>query len=128
MTRTTINQKETSRYRPIGELQYQCIFCTTVDPSETKEGKIYSDLCRSLLITFKKINKYIYVMYVYDCDDILTTETKNISYKDIFHMINNRLKKTRNKHRIPLYGQLSIDIFENGNDNHGYQLPVGPPK
>ena len=82
MTRTTINQKETSRYRPIGKLQYQCIFCTTVDPSETKEGKIYSDLCRSLLITFKKINKYIYVMYVYECNAIMKTVMKNISDKD----------------------------------------------
>ena len=35
------------------------VFCTTVEPSTTKEGKIYSDLCGQLPTTASRGNKYI---------------------------------------------------------------------
>ena len=60
-------------------------FCTAVDPSTTKEGKIYSDLCGCSPITYKKRKKYIYVFYVYYCITILTTATNNRSYKETIH-------------------------------------------
>ena len=53
-----------------------------MDPSTTKEGKIYLDLCRSLPTTSSRGGKYIYVMYVYDCNAILTTEMNNICNKE----------------------------------------------
>ena len=49
------------------------VYCTTVDPSTTKEGKIYSDICRRFPTTSSRGKKYIYVMYVYDCNSILST-------------------------------------------------------
>ena len=48
----------------------------------TKEGSIYSDLCGCFSITSIRGNKNIYIMYVYYCNYILTTEMKNISDKD----------------------------------------------
>ena len=54
-----------------------------MDPSTTKEGKFYSDLCGIFPITSNKRNKYIYVMYIYDCNNILTTVLKNRSDKDM---------------------------------------------
>ena len=48
-----------------------------MDPSTTKEGRIYSDLCRCFPTTPRRVNKYIYVMYVYDCNAILTTAMNN---------------------------------------------------
>ena len=59
------------------------VFCTTVDPSTTKEGGIYSDLCGRFPTTSSRGNKYIYVMYVYDCNTIPTTAMNNISDKEI---------------------------------------------
>ena len=56
-------------------------FCATVEPSTTKEGNIYSDLCRRLPTTSSTGNKYIYVMYVYDCNAILTPAMNNRSYR-----------------------------------------------
>ena len=58
------------------------VYCTTVDPSTTKKGKIYSDLCRHFPTTSSRGNKYIYVSYVYDCNAILTTAMKNRSDKE----------------------------------------------
>ena len=58
------------------------MFCTTVDPSTTKEGKIYSDLCGRFPTISSRGNKYVYVMYVYDCNAILTTAIKNRSDKE----------------------------------------------
>ena len=55
------------------------LYFTTVDPSTTKEGKIYSDLCICLSTTSIRGDKYIYVMYVYGCNAILTTAMKNRS-------------------------------------------------
>ena len=49
------------------------VFCTTVDPSITKEGKFYSDICRRFPTTSSRGNKYICIMYVYYCNSILTT-------------------------------------------------------
>ena len=49
----------------------------------TKEGKIYSDLCERLPTISSRGNKHIYVIYVYDCNDILNIETNNRSDKDI---------------------------------------------
>ena len=59
------------------------VYCTTVDHSKNKEGKIYSYLCRLFPTTSSWGNKYIYVMYVYDCNFILTTAIKNRSDKDM---------------------------------------------
>ena len=49
------------------------VYCTTVDTGTTKEGKIYSYLCRSFPNTSRRRNKLIYVMYVYDCNTITIT-------------------------------------------------------
>ena len=57
------------------------VYFTTVEPSTTKEGNIYSDLCRRFPTTSSRGIKYIYVMYVYDYNDILTTPMKNRSDK-----------------------------------------------
>ena len=57
------------------------LFFTTVDPSTTNEGRVYSYICGSFPATSRNGNKYIYLMYVYDCTDILKIEMKNISYK-----------------------------------------------
>ena len=65
------------------KIKTNVVFCTTIDPSTTKEGGIYSDLCGRLPTTSSRGNKYIYVMYVYDCNYILTIYTKNRSDKKI---------------------------------------------
>ena len=57
------------------------VICTTVDHSTNKEGKFYSDLCGRFPTTSSRGNKYIYTMYVYCCNAILTAEMKNISDK-----------------------------------------------
>ena len=44
-----------------------------MEPSTTKEGKIYSYLCVRFPTTSIRGNKYIYVMYVYEFNAILTT-------------------------------------------------------
>ena len=54
-----------------------------MDPSTTNKGKFYPNLGRRLPITSTKENKYIYVMYVYDCNTILTTVTKNRNDKEM---------------------------------------------
>ena len=57
------------------------VLCATVEPSTTQEGKIYSDLCGRFPIMTNKGNRYIYVMYVYYCNAIMTNPTKNRSDK-----------------------------------------------
>ena len=57
------------------------LYCTTVDPITTKEVRIYSDICGRFPTTSSRGDKYIYVMYVYECNVILTTAINNISYK-----------------------------------------------
>ena len=59
------------------------VYCNNVKPSTTKEGKIYSDICRHFPTTSIRGNKYIHFMYVYDCNAILTTAMKNRSDKDM---------------------------------------------
>ena len=59
------------------------VYFTAVEPSTTKERKIYSDLCRRFHTTSIRGNKYIYVMYVNDCNDILTTAMKNRINKEM---------------------------------------------
>ena len=54
-----------------------------MEPGTTKEGKIYSYLCVRFPTTSIRGNKYIYVMYVYEFNAILTTAMNNISYKEI---------------------------------------------
>ena len=54
-----------------------------MEPSTTKEGKIYSDLYGCFPTTSSRGNKYIYVMYVYACNAILTAAIKNRSVEDI---------------------------------------------
>ena len=62
------------------------MFTTTVDTITTKEGKSYSHLCgRSPKTSGRK--KYMYVIYVYDCNSILTTETKNRSDKEMIRSL-----------------------------------------
>ena len=81
-TMATTNQGKTSHYRP-GRQDKNEEFCTTVDPSKTKLGKIYSDICRRFPTTSSKRNKYIYIMCVYTCNDILTIAMKNKIDKEI---------------------------------------------
>ena len=52
-------------------------FFTTIDPSTKNEGNVYSDLCRRFPTTSSRGNEYIYIMYEYDCNAILTTAMKN---------------------------------------------------
>ena len=59
------------------------VFCTAMDPSTKKERKYYSDLCRFSPTTLGRGNRYIHLMYVYDCNAILTTAMKNGSDKEI---------------------------------------------
>ena len=68
---------------PDTDLENNVVYFTTVEPSTTKEGKIYSDLCGRLPTTSNREKKYIYVMYVYDCNAILTTATKNRSENEM---------------------------------------------
>ena len=55
------------------------VFCFKIDPNDSNYGKIYSDIYRLLPIMPNKGNIYIYVMYVYDCNTILTASMKNRS-------------------------------------------------
>ena len=55
------------------------VFCTTVDPDTTNKDKIYSDICGRFPKTRSRGNKYISVMYGYECNAILTAATKNRS-------------------------------------------------
>ena len=59
------------------------VFFTTMDSNPTKEGKFYSYLCVRFPITPKKVNKYIYVIYIYYCNAIIKTATKNRSDKEM---------------------------------------------
>ena len=67
---------------PEDKIKTNVVFCKTMNAIITKEGNIYSDLCGRLPTTSIRGNKYIYVMYVYDCNDIITTAMKNRSDKD----------------------------------------------
>ena len=72
---------------PDTDLEYNIkknvVYCTTVEPITTKEGKIFSYLCGNFPTTSSKGNKYIHIMCVYTCNDILTTEMNNKIYKEI---------------------------------------------
>ena len=65
------------------KIKMNVVYCTTVDPNTTKEGKIYSDLCGRFPTTSSGNNKYIYVMYVYDCNATLATAMNNRSDKEM---------------------------------------------
>ena len=56
------------------------VFCVTVDPIEYNQGKIYSNICEHLPNMSNKVNRYIYAIYLYDCNAILTPPMKNRSY------------------------------------------------
>ena len=45
--------------------QTNLVFCASMNPSKTQEGKIYSDLCVGLGVMYNKGNTYIYVMCVW---------------------------------------------------------------
>ena len=77
------NRNKTPDTDPEDKWKTNVVFYTTVDPGTSKEGEFYSNLCGRFPITSNKRNKYIYVMYVYDCNVILTTLTKNRSDKDM---------------------------------------------
>ena len=74
------NSPDTGLYNKITN---NVVYFTTVDPSTTKEGKIYSYICGHFPTTSSKVYKYIYVMYVYGCNAILTASMNNISEEDI---------------------------------------------
>ena len=59
------------------------VYCTTVEPNTTKEVKIYSDLCGRFPTTSSRGKKYIYVIYVYNFNGILTTKMKNRGDKEV---------------------------------------------
>ena len=59
------------------------VYFTTVDSIITKEGNIYSDICKRFPTNSRRGNKYIYVIYVYDCNSILATVMKNRSDKEM---------------------------------------------
>ena len=63
------------------KIKTNVVFCTTTELSTTKGGRIYSYLCGCFPIKSSRVNKYIYAMYVYYCNTIMTTTTKNISDK-----------------------------------------------
>ena len=66
------------------KIKANVVYFTTVEPSTTKEGKYILRYMRTFTHTTSiRGNKYIYVMYVYDCNAILTTATKNRSYKEV---------------------------------------------
>ena len=65
------------------KIKTNVLFSTTVDPRETKELKIYSDLCGHFPTTSSRGGEYIYVMYVCDCNSVRTTAMKNRSDKEI---------------------------------------------
>ena len=65
------------------KIKRNIVFCTTVDPSTAKEAKIYSDICGRFTTTSSRGNKYIYAIYVYEYNSILTTATNNISDKEM---------------------------------------------
>ena len=75
---------------PYIDLEYKrkanIVFCTNLDPSTTNERKIYPDLCRLFLIILSRGNKYIYVMYRYYCNTILTTAMNNRSDKGMIQV------------------------------------------
>ena len=77
----TLGLQPTNEKPPDTDLEYKIktnvVYCTTVDPSITKEGKIYSDICGRFPTTSSRGNKYIYIMYVYDYNAILTIAMKN---------------------------------------------------
>ena len=68
--------------------------------SKTKESKIYSDIYGLVPTTSSRGNKYIYVIYVYEYNAILTTATNHISYKEMIrqseNLVNNILAQTSN--------------------------------
>ena len=63
------------------KIKTNVVIFTKVGPRTTKEGKIYSDICGQLPTTSSRGNRYIYVMYLYDCNAILNTVMKNRSEK-----------------------------------------------
>ena len=65
------------------KIRTNVLFCTTVDPSTYKKGKIYSDLCGRFPTTSSRGKKYIYVMYVYEFNSIRTKSMNNGSDEDI---------------------------------------------
>ena len=67
----------------VENIKTNVVFLKMLDPRTTKERKIYSDLCERFPTTSSRGNKYIYVMYMYDCNAILTTVMKNISDKEM---------------------------------------------
>ena len=73
-----------------------------MEPSTTKEGKNYSDLCVRFPITSNKGNKYINVMNVYFCNGILTTETKNISDKEMIRDLIELITDLKTRHINPV--------------------------
>ena len=83
--KTTIKQRETFRYIPVRQepkkgVLYNC------GPYYNKGGGIYSYLCGSFPITPHRGNKYIYVIYIYDCNNITTVAIKNISNKEMIRV------------------------------------------
>ena len=65
------------------KIKTNVVYFTTVEPSTTKEGRICSELCGRFPTTSSRGNIYINLMYVYDCNAILTTSINNRSDKEM---------------------------------------------
>ena len=89
------------------------MYCSAknVEPSTTKEGNIYSDLYGRLPNTSSRGNKYIYVIYVYDCNAILTTSMNNRSDKEMIRSFTS-LTEDLKIHRInPGFHFMDNDVY-----------------
>ena len=64
-------------------LTWEVIWCLLCRPKWIKSTGVYSDLCGRFPTISSRGNKYIYAMYVYDFNAILSTAIKNISYKEM---------------------------------------------
>ena len=72
----------TTPYTDLGDHTKTNLECyVTNDPNVTHEGKLCSDLCALFSIISNKGNRYIYVMYLYDFNSILTAPMNNSSDK-----------------------------------------------
>ena len=74
-----------------------------MDPSTRKEGKFYSDLCKRFPTTPSRLNKYIYVMYLYYFNSILTTAMKNRSYKEMIQAFTELTEYFKSRRINPIF-------------------------
>ena len=85
------------------------MFFTTVDPSKSKDSKIYSDICGRFPTTSSRGNKHIYVMYVYDCNSILTTAMNNRNDKEMIRSFTGLTEDFKRRGIKPGFHFMDID-------------------